>query len=180
MRVYLKFVEPAKVAGREVIWAKDLHNGKLIVHEAGLLGLVPLPPLDPTGVIAMQGQRFPIYEIGLTRLVEQLIERGEEYQEDPGVRVAIEEDFDFDGESTTLIQIRRSTPNPESETDFSLAEVFIDPERQLIRRYRSYGWPQTEGDDAPLVESYTYEDIQLNVGLSDEDFDPKNPEYNYP
>ncbi len=50
MRVYLRFVAPESVAGREVIWAQDLHDGQLIVHEAGFLGLVTLylDPLAPS------------------------------------------------------------------------------------------------------------------------------------
>jgi len=30
------------------------------------------------------------------------------------------------------------------------------------------------------LESYTYHDIETNVGLTDEDFKPDNPSYNCP
>ena len=56
----------------------------------------------------------------------------------------------------------------------------IDPTRQLILRYRSFGWPSSADEVAPLQESYTYHDIQTNVDLTELDFDPKNPEYGYP
>jgi outer membrane lipoprotein-sorting protein len=30
-----------------------------------------------------------------------------------------------------------------------------------------------------LMEQYGYEDLRLNVGLSDRDFDPANPDYRF-
>jgi hypothetical protein len=50
----------------------------------------------------------------------------------------------------------------------------------LVLMFRSFGWPEKEGDEIPLLESYTYHDVEINVGLTDEDFDPDNPKYNFP
>ncbi len=68
-----------------------------------------------------------------------------------------------------------------------MAEIAYDPERQLILSYRSFGWPAnaegiTSGDVAelPLLESYNYHDVKTNVGLTEADFDTKNPEYSFP
>ncbi|GAA5509233.1 DUF1571 domain-containing protein [Novipirellula caenicola] len=178
-RVYLRFLAPESVKGREVIWAEDLHDGKLLVHEAGLLGMAPIPPLDPNGFLAMRGQRYPISQIGIVRLVEKLIERGQEDLGNPDIDVTITQDFLFDDISADLIQVKRAKPSGK-EGDFSLAEIVIDPTRQLIVRYRSFGWPESSEEVAPLQESYTYHDIQTNVDLTELDFDPKNPEYGYP
>jgi len=178
MRVYLDFAKPEAVNGREVIWAKDLHDGKLVVHEAGLLGMMTLR-LDPTGMLAMRGQKYPIYDIGLVRLMEKLIERGQQDLENPEIKVFITDDYPFDGLMASRIEVLRSSPSGE-EDDFSRAEVVIDLNRQLILRYQSYGWPKQEGDDPPLQESYTYYDVETNVGLTERDFDPTNPAYRFP
>ena len=37
--VYMKFLKPRAVAGREVIWVKGQNDNKLIAHEGGLLGV---------------------------------------------------------------------------------------------------------------------------------------------
>ncbi|TWU20402.1 hypothetical protein Pla52o_42770 [Novipirellula galeiformis] len=179
MRAYLRFTAPDSVRGREVIWAEDLHDGKLLVHEAGLLGLAPIPPLDPNGFLAMRGQRYPISEIGIVRLVEKLIERGQVDLENPDIKVTITPNFLLDEVPGELIQVTRAKPAG-TKDDFSLAEIVMDPKRQLILRYRSFGWPKQAGEAAPLQESYTYHDIQTNVGLTDLDFDPTNPEYGFP
>ena len=177
-RVYLRFTKPLNVDGREVIWAEDMHEGKMVVHEAGLLGLMTLR-LDPNGLLAMQGQRYPISEIGITRLVEKLIERGEVDRDNPEVDVTIESGHVFDDVDADLIRIRRSRPG-QSEDDFSLAEIVFDPTRMLILSYRSFGWAENPDESPPLQESYAYHDLSVNVGLTQADFDPTNPEYNFP
>ncbi len=185
MRVYLKFTRPDSVNGREVIWGEDIYDGNMQVKEAGLLGLMTIS-LDPNGMIAMRGQRYPISEIGMVRLVEKLIERGERDVDSPDISVTITGDYRVGDVPAELIQVRRSKPAG-GEDDFALAEIAYDPDRQLILSYRSFGWPQegehVASDDIgqlPLQESYTYHDIKTNVGLTDSDFDTSNPEYSFP
>ena len=179
MRVYLKFEAPEEVKGREVIWAEDLHEGKMAVHEVGLLLSLKTLWLDPEGLLAMQGQRYPIGEIGLVKLTEKLIERGEKDRNNPDITVTLVPDDSDESVETQLIQVRREKPS-NTEDDFSLAEIVFDPERKLIIAYRSFGWPEQPGDDPPLLESYTYRNVNTNVGLTEKDFDPDNPEYSFP
>lgn len=182
MRVYLRFTKPESVAGREVIWEEDRREGKLIAHEAGLKGLIPVPPLKPTGMVAMMGNRYPITEIGLTNLISKLIERGEQSLDDGNTTVASTRGHQVGDRECMLIRVIHAEPNG-GEDDFSIAEIAIDSERNIPLRYTAFGWPSaTEGADAesPLLESYTYLDVELNVGLTDSDFDPKNPEYDFP
>lgn len=184
MRVYLLFQKPDANKGREVMWGKDLYAGKMMVHETGLAGSFMTLPLDPTGVVAMMGQKHPIYEIGLVRLVEQLIERGEKDVDTPNMKVTMTTGYEFDGIDAELIQVQRPKPSGD-EDDFKLAEIVFDRERMIILSYRSFGWPESSAADAPdaelpLLESYSYHNIQTNVGLTDEDFDIKNKAYNFP
>ncbi len=179
MRVYLKFVRPDSVKGREVIWAEDANDAKMAVFENYFPLSLKTIWLDPNGYLAMQGQRYPISEIGLVRLVEKLIERGGKDRDNPDIQVTVEPNHLFDKIPTELIQVKRSKPGG-GEDDFSLAEIIIDPERQLILSYRSFGWAETADAPAPLLESYQYHDLETNVGLTAEDFDPNNPEYGFP
>jgi len=131
--------------------------------------------------LAMQGQRYPISEIGMVKLTEKLIERGEKDRNNPDITVKMvpDESYADEGIDAQLIQVNRAKPS-DSPDDFSLAEIVFDPKRQLILSYRSFGWPEQEGDELPLLESYTYRDVKINVGLSEKDFDPTNPEYSFP
>lgn len=182
MRVYLRFTSPEKVAGREVIWAEDQRDGKLVAHETGFKRLVPVPPLKPTGMVAMMGQRYPITEIGMTNLIQKLIERGERSLDDDNTSVATTHGHQVGDRRCMLIRVVHAEPNG-SEDDFSVAEIAIDSERNIPLRYTAFGWPnEKDGADAesPLLESYTYLDVELNVGFSDRDFDPTNREYDFP
>ena len=51
--------------------------------------------------------------------------------------------------------------------------TFFDLESKLPLRIEIYD----TGDR--LMEQYGYEDLQVNVGLSDLDFDPANPDYKF-
>ncbi len=179
MRVYLQFTSPESVQGREVLWGEDLGDGKMAVHEPTFPLNLKTIWLDPNGFFAMQGQRYPISEIGLVRLVEKLLERGEQDRDNPDIHVTITTDHYHGDVRAELIQVRRDKPGGGND-DFSLAEIVIDPDRHLILMYRSFGWPEQQDAAPPLLESYTYHDVKTNVGLARSDFDPENSNYSFP
>lgn len=179
MRVYLRFDAPEAYAGREVIWCEDLHDGMMAVHEVGLLFSLKTLWLDPNGVLAMQGERYPINEIGFARLAELMVELSERNLETPGIQTTSTSGHPFDGRKTDLIRIEKDTPSDEPH-DFRTAEVVFDPVSRLILSFRSFGWPDQEGAEPPLLEAYAYHDVQLNLGLTDADFETSNPKYNFP
>ena len=179
-RVYLDYLAPESLKGRELIWAEDLHDGKLVVHESGWKkAVVGTLRLDPTGKVAMYGERFPIYELGLVRLTERLIEDGKKDIDNPDATVTVTKNYSFDGMSCDLIQLRHTRPAPDTEGDFSLAEIIIDPNREIAVSFRSFGWPESDNDEPPLLESYSYYELDTEVTLTDLDFDPANPAYRY-
>ncbi len=177
LSVYLKFLEPSAAAGREVIWHERLRDGKLVAHEGGFRGFLRVT-LNPTGRLAMLGNKYPITEIGLIKLLEKLIEKGERDQHMSSAAVTIDDTQSIDGRPCRMIEVRH--PKPEGEIDFHIAQIFIDLEKRIPVRYAAYMWPETEGSEPPLEEEYTYFDVELNVGLTDADFDPDNPAYDFP
>lgn len=179
-RIYMKFIRPEASTGREVIWGKDLYDGQMAVHDTSILVSWKTLWLPPDGMLAMAGQKYPIWEMGLVRLVEQLIERGERDLDKPDTKVTITRDHEFDGRLCELIQVVHAQPSDE-EDDFALAEIVYDPEQLLILSFRSFDW--VDGAltaNPPLIESYQYLGLKTNVGLSDKDFDVKNKEYSFP
>ncbi len=60
-----------------MIWVEGKNGGKLIAHEAGLLGLMSVQ-LDPHGTLALTGNKYPITGIGIGNLLSKLIEKGGE------------------------------------------------------------------------------------------------------
>lgn len=183
MRIYLKFEQPEANQGREVIWAGDMNDGKMAVYEPVILLNLKTLWLDPTGPLAMRGQRYPIYHIGLVQLVEELVARGKREIGNPDVTVALQEGFSYHDRTCQLLTATRSKPSGgDPADDFSRAEIVFDPNDKLVLAFRSYGWPEEGAVDqqAPLLESYEYRDVKLNVGLTEEDFDYQNEGYSFP
>jgi hypothetical protein len=182
LSVYLHFVSPDSVKGREVVWVEGQNNGKLRAHEGGLKGkLLPTVWLDPDGALAMNGNLHPIYEIGIENLVTKLIERGEREKlngnpQDCEVRFI--EGAKINGRKCTVLEVGHPIQRPQYE--FHKAQIFIDDELGIPLRYAAYYWPDKPGaKELPVIEEYTYLDVKLNVGLTDADFDSNNPNYNF-
>ncbi len=176
--VYLSFLKPAEVKGREVIYVKGRNDNKLCAHEGGVKGKwLPTVWLAPDGAFAMRGQRYPIYEIGIENLVLKLIEKGESQRKYPNVDVKFYQNAKVNGRVCTCIQLLHPERLP--DVDFHVARIYIDDELKLPIRYEAYDWPKTANGAPELLEEYTYIDLKINVGLTDADFDVKNPNYNF-
>ena len=178
--VYMYFMKPTSLKGREVIFIEGRNSDKMIAHEGGTTGgWLPAVWLRPDGVIAMRGQRYPITEVGIENLVLKLIERGERDRatNGPNTDVTFHKDAKVNGRVCTLLQIKH--PKPAPNLDFHLAQIFIDDELKVPIRYASYGFPSREGEAMPIIEEYTYLNLKLNVGLTDEDFNHTNKDYGF-
>ena len=70
-------------------------------------------------------------------------------------------------------------PEYRKNLTFHLARIFVDDQLDVPVRYAAYWWPKNEGGAPQLLEEYTYTDLKLNVGLTDQDFDRANPEYQF-
>lgn len=175
--VYLNFLEPSSARGREVIWVEGARDNKLVAHEGGFKNLLRLE-LDPTGTLAMIDNKYPITEIGLERMVEKLIEKGQRDRAFSPCDVQVLDDQKVGDQLCKMIQVTHANPDP--KYDFHIAQVFIDTERLVPLRYAAFGFPKQPGQEPLLEEEYTYLKLNLNIGLSDVDFDPDNPKYNFP
>ncbi len=176
--VYMKFLRPRKSAGREVIYVAGQNDNKLIAHETGTIIRLRRIYLDPTGWVAMRGNRHPITDAGLENLVKQLIQKAERDRAAGNCTTNYVDDAMINERPCTLIEVIHAEQRVPYE--FHKAQVFIDQELGVPVRFASYGWPRVSGEEPPLQEEYTYVNIAVNVGLQNEDFSPDNPAYAFP
>ncbi len=177
--VYLYFLKPEDVKGREVIYVRGHNDDKLIAHEpsSSLLGKFGSVWLRPDGMMAMKGNRYPITEIGMEILVVRLLETGQRDRQRGEVQVQFRKGAKINGRVCTMLEVIHPVKRP--YFDFHKAQIFIDDELNIPIRYAAWTWPVREGGEPVLEEEYTYLQVKLNPGLTEKDFDPENPDYKF-
>jgi len=184
MDVYLKFLEPKSQAGRELIWKEGFNDGLMVVHEAGLLNITKIE-LSPTSRLAMLGNRYPVSDIGIERLLTKLLAKGNRDRQLGDCQVNLIDSVDVAGRNCKRIEVchpeREVTIGDKTiEHEFYKAIIDIDHQHGVPIRYASYMWPENSDGQPVLDEEFLYENLEINAELDDQDFDPDNPAYNYP
>lgn len=183
--IYLYFVKPESVKGRECLYVEGENSGKMIAHEGGAAArLLPSVWLAPDGPIAMRGNLYPITEAGIENLIVKLIERGDRDRKRDECKLEFRENAKINGRACRIMEVVH--PTRRAYFDFNLAQIYIDKEYQLPVRYAAYSWPQGQDhnpepkpSDNELIEEYTYMKLELNPGFEAVDFESKNPNYNF-
>lgn len=176
--VYVGFLKPAAVKGREVIYVENRNDGKMTAHEGGFKGrFLPTVQLPVDGMLAMRGQRYPLTEIGVEKMIIKLIERGEKAMRYEDVTCEFRKGAKLKDRVCTVLEVTQPTQRPDAE--FYQAQVFMDDELNMPIRYVAYHWPTQKGQPGEVIEEYNYLNLKVNVGLTDADFDPQNNAYNF-
>ncbi|MGC3970712.1 MAG: DUF1571 domain-containing protein [Pirellulales bacterium] len=177
LSVYMYFLDQ-DVKGQEAIYVDGRNNGHIVAHPVGfkqtLVGTLSLAPNDPQ---AMEGNRYPITNFGIVNLTHRYLQGIQtdmqfnecEVKVIPGARV--------NERSCTCIQVVHAQQRREFR--YAMTRLYIDDELNLPIRYEGYEFPRRGGDAPLLAEEYTYSNLKINVGLTDVDFDPRNPQYGY-
>lgn len=171
--VHLRFLGPARLRDREVVYVTGENLGKLIARKGGTPFSFVTLSLDPLNAAAMRDNRYPITEIGIENLVRRLVEMGEEELARAAAALPCRVDFfsgsRVNGRRCTTIQVTR--PRRANDVRFFQARIYLDQELQVPIRYEAYDMPRDHSGGPRLIEEYTYLDLQLNVGLTDADFE---------
>lgn len=168
-KIYMQWINPFK--GQESMYVESANNGKIRAHGTGFAGLITVN-LDPSGSRAMENSRHSITEAGLELLVKRIgsnlrrgLSAGEFSSKDRGEQTVY-------GRKT--IEVEGVLPKDPSKGYYCYrCIVNLDLETMMPIKTQIFDW------DDQLVECYGYERLNLNPGLSDKDFDPKNPEYHF-
>ena len=180
--VYMKFVGPKECRNREILYVAGENNNKLLAKEGGTRGKwLPSVWLPIEGTFAMSSSSYPISQVGVKRLTERLIESAGENKTVDLCKVKYVRGAKVDGRECTYLEVIRPErlPGKLSATNIYLAQVFMDQELQIPLRYAAYDWPTRPGGRPRLVEEYTYRNVKINPGLTDEDFHKDNPDYHF-
>ena len=156
--------------GREALYVQGRNKNKVVGHEGGFIGFVTVN-MVPTGSLAMKGNRHPITDSGIGRLVEIImtdikIASGRGFK-DADVELAGEEAVE--GRKAWHITAKTTGKGYYA----GKLDVWVDKIYGLPVKVKVYGL------NGELLESYAYTDLKLNSGLTDVEFDRDNPEYRF-
>lgn len=175
--LYLKFLAPQRLKDREVLYVQGNNDDKLLVRKGGPHLASLTASLEPTCMLAMAENRYPITEFGILRLTERLLEVGRQEIAYGECEVGVDDRFETEKRVCTQIEIKH--PVQRDHFQYCLARVYVDNDLQLPIRFESYHWPHNDDEDPILLEEYTYHNLKLNVGLTDADFARDHPDYQF-
>ena len=176
--VYLYFLAPEAVKAQEVIYCDGKNDGNMLAHAgSGVRAMVGTVSLKPQSMLAMQGNRYPITELGVENLAKRLVEVAEHDKQFGECEVNFFPKAKVNGRICTCVQVVH--PVPRRNFRFHLARVYIDDEHLIPIRYEAYDWPKEQGGQPILMEEYTYMNVKVNNGFTDADFDPTNSAYKF-
>lgn len=175
--VYLRFLGPTELKGREVLYVQGKYKGQMIVRNGGPRFGYLTKALAPDSELALHDNRYPVTDIGIKNLLKKLLDVGTEELQYDECEVTFISGAKIDDRACTVIQVTH--PVRREYFRYNVARIFIDDQLQLPIRYASYDWPEEEDGQPQLLEEYTYLNLTLNVGLKDRDFDYRNKKYHF-
>jgi outer membrane lipoprotein-sorting protein len=169
-KVYMKWIGPAE-NGREVLYMEGKNNNKLLVQPGGAWGyFTPAFSIDPESGIAMRKNLRPVTESGIGNTIKLLLEVCLKAQRSGDLTVRYKGEGKIGDRPThrfeRLLPLGKGYPAHRSIIE-------LDKETGFPLSITSYGW---KGE---LLEKYLYEDLCINAGLTEKDYDRGNSEYRF-
>lgn len=167
-------------AGREVIYVAGANNGQVLAHEVGIKAIAGTVSIRPNGREVMDENHYPLTRIGISNMLEtayQIWDTEMKNSDPKDVDVKFFPNAKLGDVACEAVQITHL--QPKRELRFHLSRVYFDKETKLPVRAERFGFPRRQGEKPPLIEEYTYSNVKTNVGLTNADFDARNPNYGF-
>ena len=172
--VYLKWIkEPNK--GRESLYCQGKYDNEIQAHEgSGFSSIFGTVSLDPTGSMAMKGNRHPITDAGIHHTVKLIQDDFALAQKHPEHGVIYTNFLEAKVNGQPSYCVLALQPEDKKLGYYAYkAEICIHKKLYLPTSVKI--WDHKD----KLVEQYTYSNYKINPGLTDADFDKKNKDYDF-
>jgi hypothetical protein len=175
--VYLKYVGPDSLVGREVLWVDGRNDNRLIVRRGGKRFSYITVELSPDSETVLRESNYSPADMGLLTMVKNLIDVGRSDMQYEECDVKFFRDVKIDGRPCLCIQVTH--PTRRDYFKYHIARIFVDNEQPIPLRYEAYDWPEEQESKPVLLEEFTFQNIKLNVGFTDAEFRRDYPEYGF-
>ena len=127
----------------------------------------------------MVNNRYPITDIGMTRMLDAAVTiwEQEKHIAPTNVEVAFTRCLTSDPNGCDELRITHRQRLPGLK--FHVTRIAFENASGFPVLLEQYDWPQQPGELPVLLEQYRYSEIKTNTGLTDTDFDPTNTAYHF-
>lgn len=181
--VYLAWQEGE--AGREVLYVEGENDGRLLGHDGGWKSKLPSILLKPDSQLAMRGARYPVTDAGLAGLAGLMLKVHQHDLQSANVAsCTVKQTQGPNGRSchefTTIYK------DPQVSPTYRKSITRIDDEWNVPVETLHFGWTDSTFaasdaalDEATLIESYRFDEINFDDPPQDVEFDRNNPDYRF-
>jgi hypothetical protein len=165
--VHMRWAAPEKSKGQEVAFVLGKNNNKMRVNSKLLGGGLWLS-IDPNDKRVTQHSRHNILEAGIGNMIEQTLVQWDKDRKlgKTAVKTAV---FLCNGKSCHKVELTRLAKDPAFYCHRTV--IYLEKESKLPIRLDNYDWPREGGPaGGELLESFSYVNLEFNVGLKDADF----------
>jgi len=169
--VYLRWTTGA-FAGREVLYVRGWNDDKVRAHQGSFPDITV--NLRPDSSLAMRGNRHPITKVGFGEIIRLMVRDARLAEARPQDDVTYVDLGEWEVHGTRSRCIEARAPGGKFSPYYApRAKICFNVSTRMPTRVSVWD------DEDNLVEDYAYADVRLNPGLTDADFDPDNPSYNF-
>jgi len=171
MAIYTKMIQPLALAGEETVW--NMTESRLTVRfrPAGVAGVRGAQVFDLNDPKVLANTSHPLSQVGLDALVERMEKMlAIEQQVQSQVPVYVG-DYQYGKQSVLRFEIIADRPHPARYA--AKCVLFVERQTQLPVRFEAYNAGRSPGQTGQLLETQSYLDLKLNVGLGESHFKPQ-------
>lgn len=165
---YMKLLE-GNNKDMELLFVEGKYDNNLEVHTGGFLGFLRLG-INPRGYLALRDNRHPIMDAGIGHFLDLIQSNYRKSKTDPDSKITLQSETIIDGRK--CLHLQALFPKDKGYYGHDV-HVYIDQLTMLPIKLTVFGW------DNEFLEEYVFENLKVNVGLTEHDFDLKNPEYRF-
>lgn len=172
MSVFMRYLAPGTMKDRRILYVEGENKGMMLIRKGGRTFKYVKLEIDPNSAAAKKESNYPITDIGFDKIIERLLERvTEDIKNDPtGANTQVSHFRNAKVSDRICTHINVVHPKRGEGIQFHKASLYVDDKLNVPIRLVVYDWPTSDGGDLPLLEEYTYVNLRVNVGLTDEDF----------
>lgn len=168
--VYMKWLEPEKSKGQEVVFVQGKNNNKMkvksnVLGQGKILGWIAIDPNDER---VTQHSRHTILEAGIGNMIDQHIRQWETDRRIGKTKVNVQP-FVWIDRKCVRIELTRTEKDPAFYCYRTV--IFLEQESKMPILLENYDWPTNGGpQEGELLEKFGYVNLRFNTGLKDAEF----------